>query len=114
MTGLGLRDDIRDVAVIAIVTTWLRELDALELYFNEPWYTAVTEWEAATKFEVETDAIPFAKVAVPSSVELSKKTTVPVGAPELDVTVAVNVMSCPKTEGLSDEARVVVVLIAPT
>ncbi|GAA2743396.1 hypothetical protein GCM10009868_16950 [Terrabacter aerolatus] len=39
----------------------------------------------------------------------SRKTTVPVGVPFPAVTVAVRVTVCPTTDGVADEARVVVV-----
>ena len=44
-----------------------------------------------------------------STVLPSIKVTVPTGVPPLEVTVAVKVTDCPKTEGLGDELTVVVV-----
>jgi hypothetical protein len=52
------------------------------------------------------------KVALPNTVLLvvSVKTTVPLGVPALEVTVAVKVTACPKTEGLGWERLIVVVV----
>jgi len=57
-------------------------------------------------------AVPPDNVPVPSVVAPSRKVTVPVGVATvvLPVTVAVKVTLCPKTDGLADEATVVVVL----
>ncbi len=53
------------------------------------------------------------KVPLPITVAPSRKFTVPVGLPApgaTTVTVAVKVTLCPKTDGFTDEATVVVVL----
>ncbi len=53
------------------------------------------------------------KVPLPITVTPSRKFTVPVGVPAPGATiatVAVNVTLCPKTDGFTDEATVVVVL----
>ena len=61
------------------------------------------------RLEVDSDALPLLRVAVPIELVPSKNCTVPVG-PEGE-TVAVNVTFCPLTEGLALEDRVVVVLV---
>ena len=58
---------------------------------------------AATPFVTVTpEAIVFAP---------SRNVTVPVGVPDVDVTVAVNVTDWPKVDGLSDEVTDVVELL---
>ena len=62
---------------------------------------------------VETVSVAFPvplTVAVPIGVAPSMNVTVPLGVPPGPEVVAVNVTFCPKTEGLREEARVVVVL----
>ncbi len=72
------------------------------------------EWEATESAEVmkvatpEPFSVPVPKVAAPSL-----KVTVPVGVPapgETALTVAVKVTDCPKTDGLTDDVRFVLVL----
>jgi hypothetical protein len=48
-------------------------------------------------------------VPVPMAVPPSRKVTVPVGVPPVDVTVAVNVTDWPITDGFGEEVTVVVV-----
>jgi hypothetical protein len=67
---------------------------------------AVIEWFPTARLEVETDALPPLKVAVPSEVPPSKNCTVPVAAE--GETAAVKVTDCPNVEGLTLEARLVV------
>ena len=58
-------------------------------------------------------AVPPDSVPVPSVVAPSRNVTVPVGVPVpggTTATVAVNVTDCPNTDGLADDATVVVVL----
>jgi hypothetical protein len=60
------------------------------------------------KVAVPPDSVPVPRVVVPS-----RNVTVPLGLPApgaVTVTVAVKVTLCPKTDGLTDEATVVVVL----
>jgi hypothetical protein len=51
----------------------------------------------AASDDVESDALPLARVAPPSVVEVeaSVKITVPVGVPEAELTAAVKVTACP-------------------
>jgi hypothetical protein len=69
------------------------------------------EWDVTDRMEVVRVAWPLpSKVAVPRLVAPSKNSTVPVGVPVLELTVAVNVTDCPKTEGFADEARLVLLV----
>ena len=65
----------------------------------------------AASEETEMDAVPLARVARPRvvEVEVSEKTTVPVGAPDVEATAAVKVTGCPKIDGSGVEIREVVV-----
>ena len=68
------------------------------------------ECEATDRVEVEKVACPLpSRVEVPSVDEPSLNVTVPVGTPPLEVTLAVKVTGWLNTEGLAEEARVVVV-----
>ena len=109
LTRAGLKDETREVVVVSGVTIWSRGADTLGLYFRDSWYAAVIECEPAASADVEIDALPFTNVALPSVAELSENTTVPVGVPEEELTVAVNKTACPNTDGLSEETNVVVV-----
>jgi hypothetical protein len=53
--------------------------------------------------------VPALKVPLPIVAAPSLSVTVPVGVPEVAVTVAVNVTDCPVAEGFTDEITVVVV-----
>ena len=61
-----------------------------------PPYTAVIEWLAAVRVEIESVAVPAPSVPVPSVAAPSLKVTVPVAA--LGVTVAVNLTACRSEE----------------
>ena len=70
------------------------------------------EWLPTARLEVEKVAVPPLSVPVPSVVVPSSNVTVPVGVPApgaLTVTVAVKVTLWPNTEGLAEEATLVVV-----
>jgi len=82
----------------------------------EATYVAVMLCVATVNVVVENVAVctppTVVRVPDPSVVAPSLKSTVPVGSPAPGLTaatVAVNVTDCPNTEGLSDEASVVVV-----
>src|SRR5439155_15144333 len=66
-------------------------------------------WVPVANDEVLNEALPPLSVPVPSVVVPSENVTVPVGVPELALTVAVKVTDCPKTDGFAFEARAVVV-----
>lgn len=68
-------------------------------------------WAPTVVVEVLYVAAPLANVTFASAVVPDLNVTVPVGAPvpELGFTLAVNVTTCPKIEGLTLELRVVVV-----
>jgi hypothetical protein len=65
------------------------------------------ECDPTERLEIERDALPPLKVALPSDVELSKNFMVPVAVAE--DTVAENVTFIPYVEGLRLELRAVVV-----
>ena len=56
-------------------------------------------------------AWPLLRLTVPRVVVPSLNVTVPVGVPDPDETVAVNVTDCPEFDGFNDEAREVEVAI---
>ena len=71
------------------------------------------ECEPTANAEVVNVAVPPDTVPVPRVVVPSRKVTVPVGLPApgaTGATVAVKVTDCPNTDGLADEATVVVVV----
>jgi hypothetical protein len=73
----------------------------------------VIEWVATDNAPVEKVATPPDSVPVPITVAPSRKLTVPVAVPApgaTTATVAVKVTDCPKTDGFTDEVRLVVVL----
>ena len=73
--------------------------------------------EPAVSAEVEIEAVPALRVAVPSGVAPSRKVTVPpvgVVGPVTLATVAVSVVDCPNTDGLTELVRVVVVFSTTT
>ena len=79
-------------------------------------YRAVIEWDPTVRVLVVKVAVPLDSVPVPRVTVPSRNVTVPVGVPVaggLTVTVAVNVSDCPNTDGLTDEATVVVVGAPP-
>ena len=53
--------------------------------------------------------MPATQFAEARAVAPSLNRTLPVGVPEAEVTVAVNVTICPKSDGFADDATVVVV-----
>ena len=55
--------------------------------------------------------LPF-NVPLPSVVEPFLKVMVPDGVPEEPVTVAVKVTDCPKTDGFTEDVKIVVVGVA--
>ena len=69
-----------------------------------------TDSDEVEKVALPLDSVPLAMLAPPS-----RNVAVPVGVPEPDigVMVAVKVTLCPKTDGLSDDDTVVVVLVLP-
>jgi len=65
----------------------------------------VIEWLRAVNAEVEYVAVPpLVSEPVPSVVVPSRKVTVPLGVPPLEVTVAVKVTEAFNGDGLSEEA----------
>jgi len=64
-------------------------------------------WEPTLRELVVSVAIPETNGRLPSSVGPSKKLTVPVGVPNIDVTFTIQVTGWPKTEGFGTHASVV-------
>jgi hypothetical protein len=52
-------------------------------------------------------AVPLASVPVPSVVDPSRNVTVPVGAPDDALTVAVRVIACPINDGFAEDVTAV-------
>ncbi len=94
--------------VESALTLWLNADEVLVVKSLSPPKTAVMEWLPTESAEVEKVAIPDPfNTPVPRVVAPSMKVTdlVAVPAPGVfAVTVAVNVMDWPKTDGLAEEA----------
>src|SRR6266516_4415702 len=109
----GFEEEVTVVVVLALLTVWVSTALVLVLKFASPPYDAVIEGDPTANVEVVNVAVPPDRVPVPSVVAPSRKVTVPLGLPApgaTGATVAVKVTLCPKTDGLADEATVVVVL----
>ena len=85
----------------------MRTVDWLAVSLASPVYVAVSEWDAAERFEVVKVATPLFSVPVPRIVVPSLKVTVPVAVE--GETVAVNVTAAPDVAGFGEDARTVVV-----
>jgi hypothetical protein len=90
----------------------------LALKFVSPLYLAVIACDPTVNALVPNVAWPVAsRLPLPMVVVPSRNVTVPVGVPVpggFTVTVAVNVTDWPKTDGLAEDATVVVVAAPPT
>jgi hypothetical protein len=78
-----------------------------------PLYTAVIECIPVVKVELVNVARPPLREAMPRTVPPSLKVTVPLGVPMAGATadtVAVRLTGWPRTEGLADVARVIMVV----
>jgi len=71
----------------------------------------VIECVPADSVDVESCACPPLRATVPSAVVPSLNVTVPVGVPDPDDTVAVNMTDCPKFDGFKEETSEVEVAI---
>ena len=68
------------------------------------------EWFPTAREEVVNEPAPVeSRVAVPRVVAPSRNVTVPVGVPDVALTVAVKLTACPNTVGFLEEDTVVVV-----
>ena len=103
----GLVEDVNAVVVLALFTTWLTAVLVLVAKLRSPLYSAVMLFEATASDAMDKVAVPDVRVPVPIMVEPFLKVTVPV-AVEL-LTAAVKVTDCPKTEGLTEDVKIVVV-----
>ena len=106
-------DELTCVFVAALLTTCGAAV-LLPVLFDqplEPAKLAVMTCEPTNKAPVVNDACPAESTATAdaSTVAPSRNVTAPVGVPELDATVAVNVTGCPNTEGFGEEPTAVVV-----
>ena len=117
----GLAEEEIVMVALALVTVWLTGEAVLSLPARllSPIKTAVIAvLDPTAKVEIEVLAVPPDKAtALPNGVPLVLNCTVPVGVAELGattLTVAVKVTDWPETEGLAEEATVVVVLACVT
>ena len=82
-------------------TTWLSALEVLALKPLAPEYSAVIECVPTVRLDVPHWALPEARATAAHSVlEPSLKVTVPVGVPELAVTIAAKVTALANVDGL--------------
>src|SRR5437879_4626151 len=109
----GLATALRVVVDAAWLTTWVNGAELLAVKLLSPLYRAVIVCDPRSSAAVRVLALPLASTGTVSRTTLpSRNVTSPVGALEtwvLGVTVAVNVTNWLKTEGLSDDTRVIVV-----
>jgi len=114
----GLVEEVIDVIVPSLLTVCVNADDVLVAKLASPPYTAVMLWLPLERVEVENVATPAPfSVPMPSVVAPSLKVTVPVGLPEPGDTakiVAVKETDWPKTEGLAEDVRDVVLAAALT
>ena len=82
----------------------------LPVMLEVPLYVAVTVVFPAGNANVVRLALPPARLTVPSVVVPAVNVTVPTGTTVGDLTVALNVTFCPKTDGFGEEVTVVVVV----
>ncbi len=98
------------MVVDATLTVWLRGEDVLGLLSTSPAYEAVIEWIPVASDAMERRAVSAASVAVPSDVDPSKNSTLPVGVFPTAVscvTVAINMTVSPNTDGLEADTSAV-------
>jgi hypothetical protein len=113
----GLAEELTLVVVLAGLTVWFNGAPVLSLPLKllSPLYTAVTVWPA-TESEVMAPLValpPLTLTGLPKAVPSIENWTVPVRVPapgDTALTLAVKLTACPYTDGLADEATVVVVL----
>jgi hypothetical protein len=103
----GFWEEVRTV-LLTWRTVWTSVGDVLPESLASPPYTAVMLWLPTDRLGVMSTAFPAFRALVPRLVVPSKKVTVPVAND--GVTVAVKVTASPTTEGLREEASVVLVL----
>lgn len=107
--GAGFAEDVSPVEVAAVLTVSLTAAEALPAKLGSPEYFAVMEWVPSASDEVPNVTCPFApSVPVPSSVEVSRNCTTPVGVPVVELeTVAANVTDCAKDAGFGEDVSAV-------
>jgi len=112
-------DGFTDEATVVVLLAWLtvcvsgEPVLSLPMKLLLPPYTAVIVCDATDNAAVVNVAWPALSALLPSVFVPSEKVTVPVGVPapgNTALTVAVKVTDWPNTEGLTEEATVVVLL----
>ena len=94
------------VVVVAWLTVWDNAAEVLPANAASPLYTPVIECDPTTRPAVVRVAVPPANVTgAPRFPAPSLNCTVPVGVPEPDDTVALNVTDSPNTDGLEPAVR---------
>jgi hypothetical protein len=106
----GFCELVNDVPVGAFLTTCFNIGEALPANNASPLYTTVILRVPAARVAIVSCAPPPLRGTVARVVAPFMKVTVPVGLPDDDVTVAVNVTDCTKVEGLRLETAEVDVL----
>ena len=106
----GFAEEVRVVVVLACWTVCVIAVEVLGEKLVLPWYIAVIESKPKVRAVVTMLPTPPLSVAVPSEVVPLKNWTVPVGTPAVELTPAVSVTGWPTTDGLGDDATVVVVV----
>jgi hypothetical protein len=94
----------------ACCTCWLSAADWLAASFASPPYAATIECDPRASVAVLNTAVPALTAAVPSTEAPSEKVTVPVAAPPLVETLAVNITLAPNVLGFKLDASVVVLV----
>lgn len=109
----GFRDEVTaEVVVAALFTVCVRIGDVLPKKSVAPPYTAVMDRAPADTVVVVSFATLLDNPTDPSVVVPSLNVTLPIGVPEVEVTVTINVTDCPYVDGFSDEVIAEVVVIA--
>src|SRR5260370_11887195 len=103
---VGLAEEVSEVVVVAGFTVCVRALEELGAKLPLPAYLTVIEWLPAASDAVVKLTAPAVSCTVPRAVGPSLKVTFPVGVPApgaTTLTIVLDVIACPKTEGLAEE-----------
>jgi hypothetical protein len=96
-------DEESDVVVAALFTFWLRTAEFTGAKNASPGYEAVMLDVPTGSAAVENVAAPAANVPGPSAAPPRLNVTVPVGVPEPDVSVTLNVTDWSHVDGFTDD-----------
>src|SRR5262249_34417291 len=112
----GLTELVTAVELFALLTVCVMAAEVLAVKFASPAYVTVIVWFPTASERVLKVALPAVSVPLPMLAPPSRNVTVPLGVPvpELAVTVAVNVTAWPNTDGFTELATVVEVLLLLT